>query len=68
MPQTFSTTTSPMCTGAWIFAARMASMHWKIFPLGMSVLVRTLTRGALPPTTATVEVTVRSGAVTSFLP
>ena len=34
----------------------------------MSVLVRTLTRGALPPSTFTVEVTVRSGAVTSFLP
>ena len=57
-----------MCTGAWTFAARMASMQSKIFPLGMSVLVRTLTRGALPPSTFTVEVTVRSGAVTSFLP
>ena len=39
-----------------------------IFSLGMSVLVRTEITGTLPPSTLTVEVTVRVGAVTSFLP
>ena len=59
---------SPRWTGAWTAAVWIASIHSRIFPLGMSAAVLTETMGMTPFFTGTLLVTVRTGFVHSFSP
>ena len=59
---------SPRWTGAWTAAVWNASIHSRIFPVGMSAAVLTETMGMTPFFTGTLLVTVRIGFVHSFSP
>ena len=58
--------TSPICTGAATFTARISFMQSKILPFGISEAVLTAALSIVPPSTRTVEVTILVGLVTSF--
>ena len=60
-----STITSPVLTGALISSRLTYCMARRSIFLGISPLVRAETRGRLPPVTATVQVRVRIGFVSS---
>ena len=58
----------PEVDRAWTAAVWIASIHSRIFPLGMSDAVLTETMGMTPFFTGTLLVTVRIGFVHSFSP
>ena len=65
VPHTFEITTSPMATGAAARARLISVMQSKIRPFGIASRVLTETKGLTPPVTATVEVTILVGFITS---
>ena len=67
VPDTSLTSTSPMRTGAATEMSLRASMTSNIFSFGISLAVLQETIEMSEPVTRTVEVTIRVGAVISFL-